>query len=73
MKYYHPVWPKRAWFGGTQPDQPTTNWAQTAALGDQTFRVIPEFSDLAEHSCLDRSLAELEDLLKALDTYDIEH
>lgn len=74
MKYHHLVWPQGAWFGEALSDQPATNyWTQATALGDPTFRVIPEFSDLADHSCLDRSLSELEDLLKALDAYDIEH
>jgi hypothetical protein len=33
---------------------------------------MPEVSEPAECSCLDRSQAELVELLKALDAYDIE-
>ena len=70
-EYRYPAWPRRDLSGFAHPDQAFLDWTQVAVLGEQNPSLNPEASDPAECSCLDRSQAELVELLEALDNYNI--
>ena len=72
MEYRYPEWPRIVLPTGDEPNRALQDWAQGTALGGRASYQVPEGWESGECSCLERSLAELEDLLKSLDAYDIE-
>ena len=73
MIYRYPAWPRIYLAGGPEPDKAQSDWPQSTTLCETSPTLLPYVSDGAECSCLDRSLADFLDLLKALDAYDVEH
>lgn len=73
MKYRNPDWTGRNLVGSTDPKRALPDWTQATTLGEEFLAPMPEISEAAECSCLDRSLADLLELIKALDAYHVDH
>ena len=73
MKHRNPAWPRIVLSSGEGPDRATLDWTQGTALGESTSYQLPEGWESAECSCLDRSLAELEELLNPVDADTTDH
>lgn len=73
MVHQYPAWPKVVLPSGKGAERATRDWDQGTALGPMTSYQLPEIWDPGECSCLDQARAELEQLLKALDAYIVDH
>ena len=73
MQYKYPIWPRVVLPSGAGQTRATLDWVKGTALGEMASYQLPEVWESGECSCLDRGLAELEELLRALDAYTVEH
>lgn len=72
MEYRYPTWPRMEPSRSEELDRAFLDWTEGTALGGKTSGLVADSSDPAECSCLDKCLAELEDLLRSLDAYNVE-
>jgi hypothetical protein len=74
MEFRYPGWLSINLSRGEGPEQALTDWAEGTALAEQESNSwAAQNLDSAECSYVDRCLAEMEDLLRSLDAYTVDH
>ena len=73
MQYRHLAWPSLAPAVRKSPERAFLEWAEGTALAEDSVDGLNQNQEPAECTCVDRCLAEIEQLLTSLDAYSPEH
>ena len=73
MQYRHLAWPSLAPAVRKSPERAFLEWAEGTALAENALDWTNPSQEPAECTCVDRCLAEIEQLLRSLDAYSPDH